>query len=53
MNKEKIPPISFYKQYLERAVEKFKIPINEARDKFGLFTVAEWEKLLEDDKNSQ
>ena len=51
MNKEKLPPISLYKNYLDRAAEKFKISINKARDKFGLYTIAEWEKLLEDDKN--
>lgn len=53
MNREKLPPISLYKQYLDRVVEKFKISINEARNKFGLYTITEWEKLLKDGKNSQ
>lgn len=41
-----LPPCHLYGRFLEIAVEKLNITIDEARDKYGLYTVAEWEKLL-------
>lgn len=53
MNKEKLPPILVYKKFLDKAVKKFKISIEEARAKYGMYTTADWEKLIADDKDSQ
>ncbi len=41
-----LPPCQLYSRFLEIAQEKLKITIEEARNKYGLYTVAEWEKLL-------
>jgi hypothetical protein len=35
-----------YGRYLEIAEEKLNITKDEARNKYGLYTVSEWEKLL-------
>lgn len=42
----KLPPIHIYTRYLEIAKEKLKISIEDARAKYGLYTVQEWETLL-------
>ena len=34
-----IPPCGMYAELLEKAVKKFKIPINEARNRYGNFTI--------------
>jgi len=41
-----LPSGHLYSRYLELAEEKLNISINEARDKYGQYTVAQWEKLL-------
>lgn len=42
----KLPPILQYQRYLYSAVEKFKIDINTARNKYGKLTIKEWDLLL-------
>lgn len=42
----KLPPCELYARFLEIAVEKLKITIDEARSKYGQYTVQEWETLL-------
>lgn len=41
-----IPSCHLYGRYLDMAVEKLNISKDEARDKYGLYTVAQWEQLL-------
>ena len=41
-----LPPTGLYIQYLSTASTKFNLSMNECRDKFGLYTIAEWEDLL-------
>lgn len=41
-----IPSVHLYKRYLEIASEKLGITIEEARNKYGLYTVKQWEELL-------
>jgi len=41
-----LPPVELYKQYLEVASFKFKLTINECRNKFGLYTMLQWEELF-------
>ena len=41
-----IPTCILYSRFLELAEEKFGITKDEARDKYGKYTVAEWEKLI-------
>jgi len=41
-----IPPVELYSRYLELAVEKLGITKDEARDRYGLYTVAQWRELL-------
>ena len=41
-----IPPCLLYGRFLEIAEEKLNITKDEARNKYGLYTVAEWERLL-------
>ena len=35
-----------YKKFLDEAVLKFKISIEEARKKYGLYTYGQWQELL-------
>jgi hypothetical protein len=42
----KLPPIQLYSRFLEIAKEKLLITIEEARAKYGLYTVQEWETIL-------
>ena len=42
----KLPPCELYGRFLEIAQEKLNITIDEARNKYGSYTVAEWERLL-------
>lgn len=44
--KNVLPPCLMYKEFLQKAVKKFKISIDEARDRYGLLTINEWETLL-------
>jgi hypothetical protein len=43
---ESLPPCELYSRFLELAVEKLKINVEEARNKYGLFTVKQWEQVL-------
>ena len=46
MDYYKMPPIQIYSLLLKKASIKFKITMDEARNKYGLYTCQEWEKLL-------
>lgn len=41
-----LPPCHLYGRYLEIAEEKLGITKDEARNKYGNYTVGEWEQLL-------
>lgn len=41
-----LPPCHLYGRFLEIAEEKLGITKEDARNKYGLYTVAEWETLL-------
>ncbi len=41
-----LPPAHLYGRFLEIAVEKLNISKDEARAKYGQYTVQEWEELL-------
>ena len=41
-----LPSCHLYGRLLEIAEEKLNITKDEARNKYGLYTVAEWERLL-------
>lgn len=43
---DKIPTCNDYSNFLVKASIKFKISINEARTKYGLFTYNQWINLL-------
>jgi hypothetical protein len=43
---DKLPTIMLYSKYLSKAVFKFNYTIDECRDKYGIFTIRDWEKLL-------
>ena len=42
----KLPPVILYSRFLEIAEEKLSISKDEARNKYGHYTVKEWETLL-------
>ena len=42
----KLPPVVLYSRFLEIAEEKLSISKDEARNKYGHYTVKEWETLL-------
>lgn len=44
--KDLLPTCSHYSHYLSKAVEKFKISIDEARSKYGQYTYGQWRDLL-------
>ncbi len=44
-HQDSLPGVHLYSRYLEIA-EQQGISKEEARDKYGLYTVAQWEKLL-------
>lgn len=46
MNKNYLPTVHTYTNLLGLASAKFKLSINECRDKFGKFTIQNWENLL-------
>lgn len=45
-NKDLLPPSGKYSEYLQLAISKFGISINEARSKYGQYTIGQWEELL-------
>lgn len=46
MNIDTLPPIGMYREYLYKAITKFSINIETARKRYGLYTIEEWEKIL-------
>jgi len=46
LDKDKWPPTDLYREYLSQAHNKFNITYEEARQKYGLYTIREWEELL-------
>ena len=44
--KNKLPSCLDYDIFLNKAASKFNISTNEARDKYGLYTYEQWQKLL-------
>lgn len=47
IDKTKLPPVSLYSKYLNIASIRFSMTMDECRDKYGLFTVSQWETLLQ------
>lgn len=45
-SQESLPPCHLYGRFLEIAEDRLKISKEEARTRYGLYTVSEWEKLL-------
>ena len=45
-HQENLPTIHLYSRFLEIAEEKLSISKDEARNKYGHYTVKEWETLL-------
>lgn len=45
-HQQSIPECHLYGRFLEIAIEKLNITIDEARNKYGLYTVQQWESLL-------
>lgn len=45
-SQELLPPCAMYARFLEMAVEKLNITIDEARNLYGKYTIKEWETLL-------
>lgn len=42
----KIPPCSLYSKYLDLIIAKLSITVTEARNRYGLFTIKQWDNLL-------
>lgn len=53
-NKDLLPPAGKYSEYLQLASSKLGISIDEARSKYGQYTISQWEELLGggEDKNA-
>lgn len=45
-HQQSLPPCHLYGRFLEIAVEKLGISEQEARSKYGNYTVKQWEQLL-------
>ena len=45
--KDTLPTCNEYSFFLDKAVTKFGISINDARSKFGLLTYGQWKELLQ------
>ena len=45
-HQESLPSVHLYSRFLEIAEEKLFISKDEARNKYGLYTVKQWETLL-------
>lgn len=48
IDKNILPPVSLYREYLNKACCKFNLSIDECRDRYGKFTIEEWNNLLKD-----
>jgi hypothetical protein len=46
MDTTKLPPCGLYAKYLQIASFRFRLSVDECRNKFGLYTLAQWHKLL-------
>ena len=46
MDKTKLPPILLYRDYLNMASTRFNLTMDQCRDKYGLYTIEEWEDLF-------
>ena len=46
MDKDKLPTTSLYSKYLNIASLRFNMTLDECRNKYGLFTVNQWEELF-------
>lgn len=47
IDKTKLPNVSLYSKYLNIASLRFNLSIDECRDRYGLFTIQQWETLLQ------
>jgi len=47
IDKTKLPNVSLYSKYLNIASMRFRLSMDECRDKYGLFTINQWETLLQ------
>jgi len=43
---DKLPPAMVYSEYLKKVISEFQISENEARQKFGSFTLKQWSELF-------
>lgn len=46
-SKDTLPPSGLYSKYLQIAATRFRMTIDECRDKYGLYTEAQWEALFD------
>lgn len=53
LDKTKLPPVELYRKYLNIASIKFNISLNECRNKYGSFTIHQWENLLNKKKKTK
>ena len=47
VDKTKLPPVLLYSKYLNIASMRFRLSMDECRNKYGLFTINQWESLLQ------
>jgi len=47
VDKTKLPPVLLYSKYLNIASMRFRLSLDECRNKYGLFTIEQWESLLQ------
>ena len=47
VDKSKLPTCLTYSKYLNIASLRFNLSIDECRDRYGLFTIEQWESLLQ------
>ena len=47
VDKTKLPPVLLYSKYLNIASLRFRLSLDECRNKYGLFTIEQWESLLQ------
>lgn len=46
MEKDYLPNVKLYSQYLNVASIRFNLSLDECRNKYGLYTIKQWEDLL-------
>jgi hypothetical protein len=47
VDKTKLPTVLLYSKYLNIASMRFRLSLDECRNKYGLFTIEQWESLLQ------